>query len=179
MKKILEFCKKNLKFIIPIIVVIIVLIVAICMLNTKPKNYKKKVELVGEAFASKSKMSDAIKKGYIDSRAAAAWLEAEQNADDLKKELKDMKKDDERVEELEEALKEYAKGESGEKIKVVDIEKPEKSSKDIWKVKATIKYKDDYKDEWIFVFYKGKIIDVQDDGGDDSLFEMMVDYYNL
>ena len=53
-------------------------------------------------------MKDAIEK-YVDLRGAAAFQEADLDYKDLKKEYKKMKKDADEVDDMEKALKAYAK----------------------------------------------------------------------
>lgn len=194
MKKIPEIIKKHKVVCIVLVIAIIAVIVLANILNTKPSKYEKKVTAMVKAISSKSKMSDLIDDGTIDLRAATAWINAIDDDgiknSDFKEELKETKKNDSDITELKKALKDYAKGQEGEKIKVESIEKPEqnKKNKKIWTVKVNCKYNDDYDGTFTVIFYNGKIIDLiddeveYDDDGNieyiDSLFKMMLDYYN-
>ena len=147
-----------------------------------------------KAMSSKSKMSDLIDDGTIDLRAATAWINAIDDDgiknSDFKEELKETKKNDSDITELKKALKDYAKGEEGEKLKVESIEKPgqNKKNKKIWTVKVNCKYNDDYDGTFTVIFYNGKIIDLADDEVEydddgnieyiDSFFKRALYYYN-
>ena len=194
MKKIPEIIKKHKVVCIILVIAIIAVIVLANILNTKPSKYEKKVKAMVKAMSSKSKMSDLIDDGTIDLRAATAWINAIDDDgiknSDFKEELKETKKNDSDITELKKALKDYAKGEEGEKLKVESIEKPEqnKKNKKIWTVKVNCKYNDDYDGTFTVIFYNGKIIDLADDEVEydddgnieyiDSFFKRALDYYN-
>lgn len=194
MKKIPEIIKKHKVVCIILVIAIIAVIVLANILNTKPSKYEKKVTAMVKAMSSKSKMSDLIDDGTIDLRAATAWINAIDDDgiknSDFKEELKETKKNDSDITELKKALKDYAKGEEGEKLKVESIEKPwqNKKNKKIWTVKVNCKYNDDYDGTFTVIFYNGKIIDLTDDEVEydddgnieyiDSCFKRALDYYN-
>ena len=127
-------------------------------------------------FKAFTLMKDAIEK-YVDLRGAAAFQEADLDYKDLKKEYKKMKKDADEVDDMEKALKAYAKEseDSDLSVSVSKIGKPKQNSKNkkIYTVSATMSLKSSYgsiSDQSVrFVFYKGKIIDILSKGyGDDS-----------
>lgn len=194
MKKIPEIIKKHKVVCIILVIAIIAVIVLANILNTKPSKYEKKVKAMVKAMSSKSKMSDLIDDGTIDLRAATAWINAIDDDgiknSDFKEELKETKKNDSDITELKKALKDYAKGEEGEKLKVESIEKPgqNKKNKKIWTVKVNCKYNDDYDGTFTVIFYNGKIIDLADDEVEydddgnieyiDSFFKRALYYYN-
>lgn len=177
-------------------VVIIALIIVIALLanvsNTEPRDYEEKVEKMAKAIYSKSKMEEVIEDEIVDLITATAWQNIVGNysepvkIDNLKNELKNVKKDDDRVKELKNALVDYVESReknNGSEVKVTNIKKPKQNQKNkkIWTIKAEI---DDY--EYVFIFYNGKIIDFTDDFEEDSgdikmesLFQYMLEYYHL
>lgn len=198
--------KTKIIIIVAVCAVALIAVIAILLmvLSGKPSRYEDKMRDVAKAFYNESKMKNVIEDGIIDLRAAAAWAETiddsmegidvEEQIEDFKKELKETKKDDKSVEELENALLDYAKlREDGEtKMRVKDIKKPKQSKKDrrIWTVDATHEYEFEWDGEVMeskvrYVFYNGKIIDVGDieeiDGKKvmESDFKMTIEYYNL
>ena len=175
------------KILLSSIIIIIICIFVVCIMifgSGKPRKYKSYAISVGEAFADEKKMNKVIKDKIIDLRAAVAWKEADFDPANFDEAYKDVEKDDERIEQLEEALKEYAELSDNDKIKVSSIKKPKQSSvnKKIWTVQA--KWTDDegYSEPVTYVFYKGKIIDVngnEDLDYIDSFFAMVIDYADL
>ena len=176
----LDIVKNNKKNLIKVAVALVVVIIVIAVLSTifsaKPKKYKEKIKTFTKALSSESKMKDAIEK-YVDLRGAAAFQEADLDYKDLKKEYKKMKKDADEVDDMEKALKAYAKEseDSDVSVSVSKIGKPKQNSKNkkIYTVSATMSLKSSYgsiADQSVrFVFYKGKIIDILSKGyGDDS-----------
>ncbi len=176
----LDIVKNNKKNLIKVAVALVVVIIVIAVLSTifsaKPKKYEEKIKTFTKALSSESKMKDAIEK-YVDLRGAAAFQEADLDYKDLKKEYKKMKKDADEVDDMEKALKAYAKEseDSDISVSVSKIGKPKQNSKNkkIYTVSATMSLKSSYgsiSDQSVrFVFYKGKIIDILSKGyGDDS-----------
>lgn len=182
--------KEHKKIVIPIIatiLLVIILAIAIIVATSGPKNYDKKIKEVTKALSSESKMKTALNK-YIDSKAAVAWIEAEQDSKDFKKEYKKIKKNSEDVKDFEDALKNYAEDNEDNddyKMKVSNIKKPKKDSKNknISTVTATLSLKNsssyssylgvsnNAERQVKFVFYKNKIIDIIDKDSKESLFE--------
>ena len=165
-----------IKVAVALVVVIIVIAVLSTIFSAKPKKYEEKIKTFTKALSSESKMKDAIEK-YVDLRGAAAFQEADLDYKDLKKEYKKMKKDADEVDDMEKALKAYAKEseDSDVSVSVSKIGKPKQNSKNkkIYTVSATMSLKSSYgsiADQSVrFVFYKGKIIDILSKGyGDDS-----------
>ena len=176
----LDIVKNNKKNLIKVAVALVVVIIVIAVLSTifsaKPKKYEEKIKTFTKALSSESKMKDAIEK-YVDLRGAAAFQEADLDYKDLKKEYKKMKKDADEVDDMEKALKAYAKEseDSDVSVSVSKIGKPKQNSKNkkIYTVSATMSLKSSYgsiADQSVrFVLYKGKIIDILSKGyGDDS-----------
>ena len=176
----LDIVKNNKKNLIKVAVALVVVIIVIAVLSTifsaKPKKYEEKIKTFTKALSSESKMKDAIEK-YVDLRGAAAFQEADLDYKDLKKEYKKMKKDADEVDDMEKALKAYAKEseDSDVSVSVSKIGKQKQNSKNkkIYTVSATMSLKSSYgsiADQSVrFVFYKGKIIDILSKGyGDDS-----------
>lgn len=176
----LDIIKNNKKNLIKVAVALVVVIIVIAVLSTifsaKPKKYEEKIKTFTKALSSESKMKDVIEK-YVDLRGAAAFQEADLDYKDLKKEYKKMKKDADEVDDMEKALKAYAKEseDSDLSVSVSKIGKPKQNSKNkkIYTVSATMSLKSSYgsiSDQSVrFVFYKGKIIDILSKGyGDDS-----------
>ena len=136
---------------------------------------------MAKALSSESKMKDLIEDKVVDLRGAAAWLEADQDADDMNKEYKNMKKDADEVEEMEEALVKWAENNESSKISytIKCIKEPKKSEKNskIYTVSATLvpEYSSSYASNSEYsikiTFYKGKIVDVMYKDSKASLFE--------
>ena len=169
--------KKSLIIVAVALVVLIVLITIISNAN-KPKKYEDKIKTLAKALSSESKMKTAISK-TIDTRASAAWIEADLKAKDFNKEYKSMKKDSDEVEDLEKALKKFAENsESLEReYKISKIKKPVKNSDNgkIYTCSAKMTAGSEENDVKI-VFYKGKIIDITLKTGSKttSLFETII-----
>lgn len=177
---ILSKIKENKKIAIGVLAVLLVIILIVIIANAsngKPSKYEDKIKTVVKALNSESKMKSAI-KDVIDVKGAAAWQEADQESEDFNKEYKKLKKDDDEVEDMEKALKEYAKNAS-EEYKVKSIKEPKRDSKNkkIWTVTATLE-EDGDEAQVKFVFYKGKVIDVIHKSSGSSLFEVMLKSYN-
>ena len=184
----LDIVKNNKKNLIKVAVALVVVIIVIAVLSTifsaKPKKYEEKIKTFTKALSSESKMKDAIEK-YVDLRGAAAFQEADLDYKDLKKEYKKMKKDADEVDDMEKALKAYAKEseDSDISVSVSKIGKPKQNSKNkkIYTVSATMSLKSSYgsrSDHSVrFVFYKGKIIDIlsKGSGDDSSMFKNALD----
>ncbi|MGN1330887.1 MAG: hypothetical protein ACI4VN_06135 [Clostridia bacterium] len=142
---------------------------------------------MAKALSSESKMKDLIEDKVIDLRGAAAWLEADQDADDMNKEYKNMKKDADEVEEMEEALVKWAENNESLKISytIKSIKEPKKSEKNskIYTVSATLvpEYSSSYASNSEYsikiTFYKGKIVDVMYKDSKASLFESATKSY--
>lgn len=179
------FLKQNKKIVKIAIVVVIAIIVLVILANVvfsaKPKKYEDKIKDLAKALSSESKMKDLIEDKVIDLRGAAAWLEADQDADDMNKEYKNMKKDADEVEEMEEALVKWAENNESSKISytIKSIKEPKKSEKNskIYTVSATLvpEYSSSYASDSEYsikiTFYKGKIVDVMYKDSKASLFE--------
>lgn len=179
------FLKQNKKIVKIAIVVVIAIIVLVILANVvfsaKPKKYEDKIKDLAKALSSESKMKDLIEDKVIDLRGAAAWLEADQDADDMNKEYKNMKKDADEVEEMEEALVKWAENNESSKISytIKSIKEPKKSEKNskIYTVSATLvpEYSSSYASNSEYsikiTFYKGKIVDVMYKDSKASLFE--------
>lgn len=179
------FLKQNKKIVkIAIVVVIAIIVLAILanvVFSAKPKKYEDKIKDLAKALSSESKMKDLIEDKVIDLRGAAAWLEADQDADDMNKEYKNMKKDADEVEEMEEALVKWAENNESSKISytIKSIKEPKKSEKNskIYTVSATLvpEYSSSYASNSEYsikiTFYKGKIVDVMYKDSKASLFE--------
>ncbi len=174
MGKILSFIKEHKKLVIgggiALLILIIAIVAIVVVTNMGPMGYKKKVQEFGSAFCSEKKMKEAIKND-VDLRAAVAWQEADQKSKDFKDEYKDVKKDSDDLDELKDALVDYAKSyDYMDEVKISDIKKPKKDKKNgnIWTVKAKMKFKSksaygyDLDYDVKFVFYKNKIIDITD-----------------
>lgn len=184
----LDIIKNNKKNLIKVAVALVAVIIVIAVLSTifsaKPKKYEEKIKTFTKALSSESKMKDAIEK-YVDLRGAAAFQEADLDYKDLKKEYKKMKKDADEVDDMEKALKAYAKEseDSDVSVSVSKIGKPKQNSKNkkIYTVSATMSLKSSYgsiADQSVrFVFYKGKIIDILSKGNSDdsSMFKNALD----
>ena len=179
------FLKQNKKIVkIAIVVVIAIIVLAILanvVFSAKPKKYEDKIKDLAKALSSESKMKDLIEDKVIDLRGAAAWLEADQDADDMNKEYKNMKKDADELEEMEEALVKWAENNESSKISytIKSIKEPKKSEKNskIYTVSATLvpEYSSSYASDSEYsikiTFYKGKIVDVMYKDSKASLFE--------
>lgn len=179
------FLKQNKKIVKIAIVVVIAIIVLVILANVvfsaKPKKYEDKIKDLAKALSSESKMKDLIEDKVIDLRGAAAWLEADQDADDMNKEYKNMKKDADELEEMEEALVKWAENNESSKISytIKSIKEPKKSEKNskIYTVSATLvpEYSSSYASDSEYsikiTFYKGKIVDVMYKDSKASLFE--------
>lgn len=176
---------KNKKMIGSVIVAVVAIIVMILLLNivfsSKPRKHEEKVKNIVKALSSESKMKDAIDDKLIDVKGAAAWLEADQEAEDFKKEYKDLKKDSDEIEDMEEGLKKLA--ESNEdlkreyKVKNIKEPKKDKDNKKIYSVTATLITEGSYYDaeqQIKVIFYKGKVVDIISKDYDSSLFESAV-----
>lgn len=170
--------KNVIKAIVAIVAVIVILVVLFnTVFSAKPKKYEEKIKNFTKALSSESKMKDLIKDKVIDLKGAAAWAEAEQDAEDFKKEYKNLKKDDDEVSDMEDGLKKFAEKceDSDVSYKVKSIKKPEKSDKNgkIYMVSATlVNEKTDSEDKVKFVFYNGKLIDLYFKDSKMSLFEI-------
>ena len=179
------FLKQNKKIVkIAIVVVIAIIVLAILanvVFSAKPKKYEDKIKDLAKALSSESKMKDLIEDKVVDLKGAAAWLEADQDADDMNKEYKNMKKDADEVEEMEEALVKWAENNESSKISytIKSIKEPKKSEKNskIYTVSATLvpEYSSSYASNSEYsikiTFYKGKIVDVMYKDSKASLFE--------
>ena len=125
-------------------------------------------------------MKDAIDDKLIDVKAAAAWMEADQEAEDFKKEYKKLKKKADEIEDMEEGLKEFAKKSDSYstdyKVKNIKEPKKDKDNKKIYTVTATlVPGNSDSGKQIKVVFYKGKVIDVMiKDYENTSMFELAV-----
>ena len=183
-EKVMEVLK-NKKLIGGVIAAIVAMIVVILLLNvifsSKPKKYEEKIKNVVKALSSESKMKDAIDDKLIDIKGAAAWMEADQEAEDFKKEYKDLKKDSDEIEEMEDGLKELAKSneelEREYKVKNIKEPKKDKDNKKIYSVTATLVTEGGYYDseqQIKVIFYKGKVVDIISKDYDSSLFESAV-----
>lgn len=177
--------KKIVKIAIVVVIAIIVIaILANVVFSAKPKKYEDKIKDLAKALSSESKMEDLIEDNIIDLRGAAAWIEADQDAEDIKKEYKDIKKDSDEVDDMEKALKKLAKNNEDSEISytIKSIKEPKKSEKNskIYTVSATLipEYSNSYSEivgssEYSIkiTFYKGKIIDLMYKDLKSSLFE--------
>ncbi len=183
---IVSFVKANKKVVIGVLValLVVILVVAIASNGGKPGKYQEKIKTVTKALSSESKMKKTF-GDVIDTRAAAAWEEAGQDAEEFKKEYKNIKKNSDEVRDMEKALKHWA--ETNEKQsyegRAKSIKEPKKSSKNknIYTVSATLTTETEYGNEREysvkFVFYKGKIIDIIDKDNDTSYFKQALKNY--
>lgn len=179
-EKVMEILK-NKKIIGGVIAAIVAIIVIIFLANVvfsnKPRKYEDKVKNIVKALNSESKMKEAIDDKLIDLKGAAAWMEADQEAEDFKKEYKGLKKDSDEIEEMEDGLKKYAEnnegGSSEYKVKNIKEPKKDKDNGKIYSVTATLVMENGYSAERQvkIMFYKGKVIDILDKETDSSLFE--------
>lgn len=166
-----------------VVLFIIILGVILASASGKPRDYEDKVKTSVKALYSESKMEKAL-KDVIDIKGAVAWQEANHNAKDFNKEYKKVKSSDDDVDEMKEALMEYAV--DNERYYGSNYSKNEVTLK---KIKAPKKSKENGKiytvdAEWdgtnlTFVFYKGKIIDIQETDDNESYFEYFLELYNL
>lgn len=182
-EKVMELLK-NKKIVGGVIAAVVLLIVVILLVNiifsSKPKKHEDKVKDVIKALYSEDKMKEAIDDKLIDVKGAAAWMEADQESEDFKKEYKKLKKNADEIEDMEEGLKEYAKKSdsysSDYKVKNIKEPKKDKDNKKIYTVTATLVSGDSDNGRQIkVVFYKGKVIDViLKDYDNMSMFELAV-----
>lgn len=167
--------------IVAVIALILVIAIVAAVAGSGPKKYEEKMKDFTKALYSESKMKDAVDE-IVDLRAAAAWQEADKEAEDFNKEYKKMKKNDDEVKDLEDALIEYAAEaeDSDMKIKISDIKKPrkDKDNKKIYTISATLENTEtDTEVKAKFVFYQDKIIDIINKTTNSSLFESALDIF--
>ena len=183
---ILTLIKQHKKAIIGVLAVLVILIIIINLISNggKPRKYEDKVKTAVKALTSESKMKSAL-GDVIDPRGAAAWIEADQDGKEFKKEYKEIKKDSDEVEDLKKALKKYAESNDGLSWKVKGIKKPEKTSKNkkIYKLSATIVTEQNGTEVEMPIkvyFYKGKIIDIarKNNSKEESIFVFVLKSYN-
>ena len=177
--------KQHKKVIIGMLIALVILIIVINLISNggKPRKYEDKLKTAVKAFTSESKMKSAL-GDVIDPRGAAAWIEADQDGKEFKKEYKNIKKDSDEVEDLKKALKKYAESNDGQSFKVKGIKKPEKTSKNkkIYKLSATLvneQYGSEVEIPIKVYFYKGKIIDIarKTNNKEESIFEAALTTY--
>lgn len=164
-----------------IVAIIVIVLLLNVVFSSKPKKHEEKIKNLVKALASESKMKDAIDDKLIDIKGAAAWMEADQEAEDFKKEYKDLKKDSDEIEEMEDGLKNLAKDnedlEREYKVKNIKEPKKDKDNKKIYSVTATLVSEGSYYDseqQIKVIFYKGKVVDIISKDYDSSLFESAV-----
>ena len=170
-----------------IIALVVIVVVGNLLGGSKPKNYEDATKTVLKAMCSKdaaSKMEKALDK-YIDLRGAVAWQNANHTAKKMNKEYGKVKKDSDDIDDMKNALKEYAQDHQDTQIEIKNIEKPVKSKKNgkVYTVRATIVYKDDffgdYESYFTIIFYKGKVVDIMEGGENESMFQYMRELYDL